>query len=170
MAFSSLSSTLYDVGRAIKREIFSILKTNQDDLDNRISSLELGAAKVEIFNFPILNFQSAPTLTGLTYVIADRDFTVVEAKVVIYEKGSASGTLEIDVKKGTSLDDATFSSIFDTQPSLVMASVSDYDESSNAVFNAGQSEITQGDYIRLDLTSIPTGLNKCSVHVYGEVQ
>lgn len=170
MAFSSLSSTLYEVGRAIKKELFSTIKTNQDDLDSRISSLELGAAKVEIFNFPIMNFQSAPTLTGLTYMIADRDFTLIEAKIIIYEKGSASGTLELDIKKGTSLDDATFSSVFDTQPSLTMSSASDYDESNNAVFNSGQAEITQGDYIRLDLTSIPTGLNKCSVHVYGEVQ
>jgi hypothetical protein len=51
MAYSSLSSTLIAVAKPTKKEIFTTLKSNQDDHETRIASVESGSAsKIILFN------------------------------------------------------------------------------------------------------------------------
>ncbi len=51
MAYSSLSSTLIEVAKPTKKEIFTTLKSNQDDHETRIASIEAGgASKIILFN------------------------------------------------------------------------------------------------------------------------
>lgn len=169
MAFSSLSSTLIQVGRAIKAEIFSTLKSNQDDLNTRVSGLESGAAKVEVFNQIILPGGLFASATGIFYYVANIDFDLVEAKLSIGEVGSGAGTIEVNLLKGTSLDSATYSTVFSTRPSIDLGTANDYDSSTNAVFSS--TSVSQGDFLRIDITSFPTTAPTdyvFTLEIYGE--
>lgn len=171
MAFTPLTSSELQPAKAVKSELFTTIKADLDDHETRISAVETNAGKIEIFSYTILNGLSSSTLTGIDYFIANADFNLLDAKVIMFEKGSATGTLEIDVKLNTTsgFDPADYATVFSTKPSLVMSGASDYDESTNAAFST--TAVSQGDYLRLDITSLPTGgvFNKFRVHIYGEV-
>lgn len=171
MAFITIPSSIIQVGKAIKKEIFDLLKGNLDDLDSRVSSLEVGATKIDIFKFQFANAASFNTATGVFYYEADQDFTITDVYLRIFEKGTLTGTLEIDIKKSaTDLDGPSFSSIFTTLPSIAMASASNYDASINQVFNPSQVNIQKGDFLRVDITSMPLNgvLGKFLLTAYGE--
>ena len=170
MAFVTIPSGDIDVGDPLKKDLFDKIKSNEDDLDSRVTSLEGGAGKVEVFNFPVVNASSASTLTGLSYWRASAAFTLIDAKVAIFEKGSLTGTLEMDIKKNTSLDAVGMTTVFTTKPSIAIAGASDYDESTNAVFDSGQISVAVGDYLRLDMTALPSPvIGKFYVFLIGEV-
>jgi hypothetical protein len=171
MAFTTLSNTLIQVGKAIKREIFTTLKDNQDDLNTRVVTLEGGANKVQIWGGVVTNASSASTLTGLAYWPAPATFTLLEVKCGIYEKGSLTGTLEIDILKSPDRDPANFVSVMTNRPSIPFASASDYDDSTDGVIDATKQTISQGDWLRLDVTSLPSNgvLGSFVIEVFGEI-
>lgn len=170
MAFNVLDPTLIEVGKPTKKEIFENFKDNQDDLDSRLGTQEQGAGKIVVYNDLVINSTSSLTLTGLDVFRAQSDFTLIDAKVGIFEVGSLTGILEMDIKRNSSLDPVGFSSVFTTEPSVDFGTASDYDESSNAVFDAGQISVTEGTYLRLDITSLPSPIiSKFYVFVIGEL-
>lgn len=171
MPFSSLSDTLIQVSKAVKREIFTTLKDNQDDLDSRVTTLESGANKVQIFNGRVRNATSASTLTNLAQWTAPSDFTLLEVKIGIYTKGTLTGTLEVDLKKSPDRDPSNFVSVMSTKPSINFATASDYDDSTNAVIDITKQEILQGEWLRLDATSLPSNgvIGTFSIEVIGEI-
>jgi len=171
MAYSAITSTEIQVGKPVTENLFTKVKDNFISHEDRLVLLEAANSKIIVFDFPVLNAASATTFTGITYYRVPFAFTLTNCKVIIYEKGSLGGTLEIDVKKNTSLDDTGMTSVFTTKPKITYASASDYDESSNAVFDAGEQDVVEGDYLRLDVTSLPTGgvIGKFNVYLIGEV-
>ncbi len=170
MAFATLNNVLIEVGKAIKKEIFQTLKDNQDDLQARLSIIEAGTSKVVIFNFPVFNAASASKFTGLTYWRVPFDFSLLDAKIGIYTKGALVGTLEMDIQKGATRDPAGMSSVFTTLPSLVMAAAADYEDSANAVLDAGQQDLSTGDFLRFDITQLPTPvIGAFQIFLIGEI-
>lgn len=177
MAFSTLSSSLIEVGKAIKKEIFSTLKSNQDDLNTRLGSLEALNAKFQVFNFVIHNGSSAGSLTGLSTLEIPSDITITQAEVSIFDITGASftGSLEIDVKVAPLADGNDFTSavsIFTTKPSIDLSTASSYDESTNQVLDATNQDISAGQVVRLDVSSLPSGdvLGKFRIKILGEAQ
>jgi hypothetical protein len=171
MAFSSISSLAIAVGSAIKRELWLKVKDNFDDLDSRVNSLETSTSKVPVMKFDVRNAVSFSTLTGMYYWEADDNFTITSGFVRIFEKGSLTGTLEIDIKKSTTdLDGPSFSSIFTTKPSINFATAANYDASTNQVFDPTKINISQGDFLRLDITQTPSNgvISKFLITLYGE--
>jgi hypothetical protein len=171
MAFTAITSTEVQVGKPVTSSIFTKVRENFDDHESRLQSLEAITSKVIIWDFPILNATSASSYTGLTYWRAPFSFTLNDAKVIIYEAGTLTGTLEIDILKNTSLDPSGMASVFTVLPSIDFATASDYDESTNATFDVGQQSVSAGDYLRLDVTSLPSGgvLGKFNVYLIGEI-
>lgn len=171
MAFTPINSTAIQVGKPVTSDLFTTIKDNFDDHETRIAGQESGNARVVVFNFPVLNGTSSSTLTGLTYFRVPYDFTLTEARIIIYEKGSLGGEIEFDIKKNTSLDDTGMTSVFTTLPKLTLASVSDYAESSNAVFDAGEQAVVEGEFLRLDMTELPTSgiMGKWYIYLAGEI-
>jgi hypothetical protein len=155
MAFTSLSSTLIQVGKALKKEIFQVIKDNFDDHETRINNVEAGTIALNVFNGvikPTSNFSHK----GVAYFHVSGSAIIQEAFIQIYEVDSFTGTLEIDIlKSSTDNDDANFSSIFTTKPSISFASAADFDESVNQVLGSGAS-LSSGDILRLDITAMPT--------------
>lgn len=171
MAFQVIDPNEIDVGDPIKKELFDKIKNSLDDHEGRIDELETGARKVGVFKFPVLNAASANSFTGIAYYRADENFTLTSGSIIIFEKGSLAGSLEIDLRKSvTNLDDISFTSVFTTRPKITMSTAVDYEESSNQVFDNTKIQINEGDYLRLDVTQLPTNgvIGKFIVNVYGE--
>lgn len=171
MAFNSIPSSLIQVGKAITRTLFSTyVKDNLDDHESRLASLEGTAGKIVIFDELISNATSFSTLTGLAMYRAASDYTLTDCKIAIYTKGSLTGTLQIDIKVSSSTDFTSAVSVFTTKPSIAYAGASNYDESTNAVFDLTNKVISAGDYLRFDITSMPASgtLGKFNVYLIGE--
>ena len=170
MAFVTLDPTLLDVGDPTKKEIFDSLKSNQDDLDTRLTTQEQGVGKIVVFNDLVVNASSASTLTGLDFFRANAAFTLIDAKVSIFTVGSLTGTLQFNILKNSSLDPAGMTTVFTTRPSIDLGTATDFDESSNAIFDVGQIGVADGDYLRLDITSLPTPvIGSFYLTVFGEL-
>lgn len=170
MAFSSLSSALYAVGRAVTRQLFHTLKTNQDDIQTRMLTLEASANKIVFFDGQILNAARYASATAVIFHRVEADIDITDCKIAIYDKNSiSSGTLEIDVQKASGGNDFSASvSVFTTRPSLDLSVASNYTESNNAVLSLTNKVLSEGDYIRIDITSLPTGLGRFHVYLIGE--
>jgi hypothetical protein len=169
MAFVSLSSALIAVGRPLIKTIFQTLKDNDDDLDARTSSVEASTNKIVFFDGVIYTAATFATATGLIFHRVQSGIDVTDCKVGIFDKGTVtSGTLSIDVQKATSPDFSASVSIFTTQPSLDLSTASSYDESANAALSVSNKVLAEGDYIRIDISSLPTGLGKLIVYLIGE--
>jgi hypothetical protein len=171
MAFVTIPANAIEVGDPITKDLFDKVKDNFDDHETRILSQETSQKRIELINCIFGNAVSASTLTGLFDVNAPQDLTITECYVQIYEKGSLGGELEIDIKVNSTPNDTGMTSIFTTLPKITYASASDYDKSTNQVFNGAQTSVTEGHNIRLDVTELPTGgtIGKFRVVLYGEV-
>jgi len=169
MAFVSLANK--NVGDPVIAEDWNTIKTNFDDHELRLAQQEAINKRVEVFSFPVFNAASASTLTGITLWRSPLDFTLIDCVVSIFEKGILTGIFEVDIKRNSSLNPVGFSSVFTTRPSINFATASDYDESINAVFDALNSDLLEGDYLRFDVTSMPTNgtLGKFFINLIGEV-
>lgn len=174
MAFITLPDSIIQVGKAITRTLFkTYIKDNLDDLDARMATLEGSAGKVILFDEIVLNaagLEGGGSITGLDIYRIPSGFSIIDAKVYIFEKGSFTGNLEIDFQKSTSADFTSSVSIFTTKPKIVYSTASDYDESSNTVFDNTNKDVVEGDYIRFDVTELPSGgtLGKFGVYLIGE--
>jgi hypothetical protein len=170
MAFIEIPPALIEVGKALKKEIFDAIKASLDDHENRINSLAVGASPIVVFDNTILNASSAGSLTGLNYFRAASGFNISLVQLEIFDKGGiTSGIVSFDIKKGDSLDDADLSTVLTIQPSIDFAIASDYDIATGTLDPLEQS-VTQGQVIRLDITSLPsTPLGKFRVLVYGSI-
>jgi hypothetical protein len=171
MTFTTINSSSIEVGDAIKKELFDTIKTDLDDHETRINSVEATTKKIDVFKFLLLNGSSFSTATGIAYYRSEDAFTITKGAIQIFEKGSLAGSIEVDIKKSTTdMDGASFSSIFTTKPKIIFSSASDYDESSNQVINSSVADIAVGDYLRLDITIAPTSgvMSKMFITSYGE--
>jgi len=171
MAFNTISNLAISVGAAIKKELWDKVKGNFDDHETRINSLESSASKIPVIKFYVLNASNFSTATGLYYWESNDNFTITSAYVQIFEKGSLTGTFEVDIEKSTTnLDGPSFTSIFTTRPSINYSTASDYEKSTNQVFDPTKINIAVGNYLRFDISSMPTGgvMSKFLITVYGE--
>jgi hypothetical protein len=168
MSFVTIPSGWIDVSDPLKKELFDLIKDNLDDLDSRTTAVEGGASKVIVYNGIFCNASSAGSLTGIMFERVPADFTITDAKVYIFLKGSLTGNLEFDVRKSNSADFTSDSSIFSVKPKLDFSVAANYAESSNAVISSGG--FTAGQYLRIDMTSLPAGgvLGKWGVYIIGE--
>ena len=144
MAYTPLTSTEIEVGKATKKELFTKIQNNEDDFNTRIGNLEGSAAKVIVFNEPVLNSTPADTLTNFVWYRAEFAFSLIDAKVIAGEIGGRTGDLEMDVLISPTRDPSSGVSVFTTKPSIDYGLASDYDESSNAVFDTNNKVVDTG--------------------------
>jgi len=159
------------VGDPVTSTSYNIIVGDVIDHESRIVSVEGAVGLIEIFNGLVVNAASFSTLTGLAMHKANQAFTLTGAKIGFFTKGSLTGTLEIDIKKSTSLDFGSAVSVFSTKPSINIGVAADYSESSNAAFHITNKVVALNDWLKFDITSMPTGgvLSKFTVVLYGEV-
>jgi hypothetical protein len=170
MAFVSIPNSIIQIGKAIKKELWDILKGSLDDHESRLSVLEAGASQVVIFDETIYNSTRAATLTGMLFFKASRDITVTSVQIQIFETGViTTGLLKVDLKKASSLDPAFFSSILTTEAEIDFTTANDF-ETDNATINPVLNAVPIDSYLRVDVTSLPaTPLGKFRVRIFGEL-
>lgn len=135
-------------------------------IDGDIGSTVGGTGITEIFNHVISVNGNAPSLTGLSYFLAPKALTINFVRLQVFTKnGISTGNLVVNVKKNTTPDEVGMTSIFSAQPTINFGTDPDY------TFNAGTlatSAVSIGDYLRLDVTSIPAGwVGEFQFAIYG---
>ena len=174
MPFVIIAPARYEVGDPVTADLIGDMVGDLNDHESRIDSVETSIKKIEVFKYLLLNGSSFSTATGLDYYRAEDSFTITKVAIEIFEKnGVSSGILEIDVKKSvTNKNSGSFTTIMTTKPSINYATAVDNQESSNQVINVSSATITPGQYLRLDITSTPSGAGgvapKFLITVYGE--
>jgi hypothetical protein len=171
MAITPIDPATIEVGDPITADLFNTIKNNFDSIDADLNSLLLGAVKVSVFHYDMVNGSSFSTVTGLDYFQAITPFTLTNASIRIFEKGALTGEIEIDIKKSTTnMDNASFTSVFSVKPKITYSTAVDYQTSSNQVFNSSMIQINAGDILRLDITAAPNAaLPRLKFLVYGEL-
>lgn len=167
MAYVTIDPDSIEVGDPLKKELFDLIKDNFDDHETRIQTLSGGSGKVIVFDF-VVNIGPNAGTTKLTYFKALQSIIITEVTIQIFEKTPAiTGTISVDVKKNTDTNDANFTTILTTQPSVDIATDPDY-TSDSGVINTGAQTIAAGSLVRLDITSLPSNLARFHVLVSGE--
>lgn len=168
--FNSIPSALIAVGKPIIKLLWDYTKDNFDDHESRIAGVEQGATKIEVWNDLVRVRLNSSSLTGFDIYRAVANMQLIEARIAIFAKGGvSSGILEFDIKKSNNLDFTAAPSIFTTRPSLDLSLANDYDQSINAVFDINEQTLTKDDRLRLDITSLPSGLSKFEIYLLGEL-
>lgn len=173
MAFVTLPDSLIQVGKAVTRTLFkTYIKDNLDDLNSRLTTVEGSTNKIVIYDeiiYSASRLSDGGSISGVDYYRVPSGFDIIDCKVYIFDKGSLTGNLELDIQKSTTADFTSSVSIFTTKPKIDYATASSYDESANAVLDATAKSVVEGDYLRLDVSEIPTGgLGKFGIYLIGE--
>ena len=169
MAFITIPDSLIEVGKAITNTLFkTYVKGGLDDHESRINTLESGGSTdKEVFN-DLVFVGATDTYTGVDFFTAYAPMSVDNAFIRIFAKGALTGILEIDVLKSTTdTNPVSFTTIFSTKPSIDFSTATDYEKSLNGVLNNGASTLDEGDILRFDITSIPSGLDSFLILVSG---
>lgn len=126
-----------------------------------------GGGIVEVFNHVITLGANASTLTGLNYFMVPQNITIKSVRLLVYNKsGVNSGNLEIDIKRNSTPDNSGMTSILSARPLINFSTAADYDISVGTISTAN---ISNNNFLRLDVTSIPAGwLGKFQVICYAE--
>jgi hypothetical protein len=170
LAYTSISSLAIQVGKAIKKNLFDLIKQDLDDHESRISAVETIGTVLDIIDETFYSATTAATLTGMYFYKAKQSLRITKVEIQIYETGSiSSGSLTVDLKKSSTLDPVGFSSIMTTQATINFATASDYDLNAG-VINSTLNELSVNEYLRLDVTALPsTPLSKFRALVIGEL-
>ena len=173
MTFEALNNDEIEVGKPLVKNIFRKTKENFDTLHRDLNNLAIGTQRVEIFNASVSSANFYETLTGLAYHQASFNFTLTACIVSIFDKGGVeTGNLEVDIKKNNSHNPDGMETVFSTKPSIDMATINDYGKSSDsgqtsAVFDS--ASVSENDVLRLDITSIPAGLDRFNILLIGGI-
>jgi hypothetical protein len=117
---------------------------------------------VEVANTTVLINGSLPQ-TGVLYFKAPKNLTVYKASIQLFEKGLATGLLEIDIKKGPTPNPATMVSILNSTITIDINTASDYLEAVGSITNGS---LIDGDFISIDVASVPANLQKFFIQIY----
>jgi len=177
MAFLSIPSSWLAVGASLKQQIFTTIKDNFDNHETRIGAIELGASKVNIFNFEVggyLAHYSTSELVGIGSFKAYSACTISDVKIILTNtssspsSSSSAGTLSIDLQKSTD-NGATWVSMFSTKPSIGAGTSATGSSSTTYTFVTGANVLAFGDLVRLDIYSKKTTQGSFLVEVYGDL-
>ena len=103
--------------------------------------------------------------SGILFYRAPKAMTVTIATLSLFAKGSATGTLTIDIQKNSTPNPTGMTSILTTPLTMNVTAASDYAEQ---IGNPNSSiSIVAGQWLRLDLTSVPTSMGDFYISVYG---
>lgn len=170
MAFNEILANEIDVGDAIKKELWDKVKDNFTDLNSRLDDVEGAGARVSLFNTAVrLGSYDNSFLLGDIDVEVIQDCVISEGAIQIYEKSPATtGNLVVDIKKNTTTNPSGFNSVFTSPPAINVAVASDYTRATGTL-NPTYQTLTKGDILRVEITSIPTGLQKFRLVLFGEI-
>jgi hypothetical protein len=153
MAFTPINSSDVDEASPIKSSTFEQTKTNLDDHESRLLTVEAASSA-----FPPIVFRVSggyAVTTGLLKTMVGMSIRVTGVRLLIDQRGTADESeTEIDIlrKRGG----GSYESLFSTKPK-VAALAGDDAISTNTVLNLSNVELEDLDILRLDITSAQVG-------------
>lgn len=162
MAFTSISTTDIEAGDPVTQELFDLVRTNENDLDSRVTTLEgstLSAMPITLHGYN-LHYVSNNTVLGTFKVPFDMNFT---DNVLLKIATGISGTLDFDVLKASTLG-GSYSSIFSTTPSISSTSAN---QSVSGTLNV--TSATAGEFLQFKILTQQLGCVEFHFQLYIEV-
>ncbi len=176
MAYNTIPTSWIEAGKALKKKLFTRVKDNLDDHEERIDALEAGANKIEIFNFEVMGYinnYAASELVQIGTFRASSNLTITEAKLILMNStngsnSSSSGYLSIDLERSTD-GGITWNTILSQQPTIEDGVSATGSESGLVTFITGGEDISEGDLIRVNVTNKKDTQGSFLISVYGDV-
>lgn len=182
--YTELNLSDLDIGKPIKKSLWTTLRDNGISHESRLDNIEQGAGKVVVANFALTGYishYSASELVGIKNFLSPSSFNLLEFRITLLDtensftpagapiESSTAGVLSIDLLK--SIDGgASFSTILTTKPSINDgqngAGLSSAD-CTPTVF-AGTS-IDQGDHLMINVTSLKDQTGAFLITCYGSL-
>jgi hypothetical protein len=164
MAYNAFTNTEISVGKAITQNLWQKVKDDFDDHETRISSLAGGSNKTILFNttYIVGGSVNSGDIINTTRILYNVQITELSLESYLT---SGTGTLTIDVLKGTTLDSTIATSIL-TSPLSINFSGVDY-QTVFASFNPSFQNLISGDYLFIKITSIPSLCEKFRITSLG---
>lgn len=166
MAFSAISSDWLDIGDPNKKELWDLVKSNLDDLDDRLSDVEAATTSESPIQFQVDGeyYRGVSSITGASPIIrVPFNITLTSGRLQIIDDGS-SGTLTTDVKYKRGA--GAWTTIFSSIPSLAQGG-GDYGTDTGTL---SVTDIDAGDILRLDITSVMVGNDQFNVYLEWEIR
>jgi microcystin-dependent protein len=117
---------------------------------------------IEVFAMSIRGATAAAT--GILYYRVPRTMVVQKATMTLFTKGSASGTLTMNIMKNSTPNPTGMTSVLTTPLTMNVTAAVDYAEAVGILLG---TILTEGQWLRLDLTSVPTSMGDFYISVYG---
>ena len=153
MAFETINSSEIDVGKPLKKDLFRKIKTSLDDLDSRVSNLSLAGGTFQLFSDSVM---MPKYYAGSEYIISFRahaNLSITEIKLQLMRGTSSSGSLILDVLKGSNV--SSLLSVLTTNITLDTATATTSTVISAAINSLNQS-VTSGQLVVVKLLNKPT--------------
>lgn len=148
MAFITLTSADLVAGEPTKQEIFTGIKSNEDDLDSRLTAVEGSTNLYRPIEFSVLGLYGDNIVKdGLMYDIVRFDITVLNVLLFIHDAGtSGSTTIDVEYKRGA----GSFTSIL-SSPLSVASGSGDYAVGAGVL---STTSLLTNDILRLNVDAV----------------
>ncbi|TXH08659.1 MAG: hypothetical protein E6R04_10255 [Spirochaetes bacterium] len=166
MAYDTFDPAEIAAGQPVKQELWQKVSDNFVDHESRLSDVESGSGlTAPPFEFAVLgaHWLLGAAQTAVATMRAPYALTLTDVKLFIVDAGSA-GTLQIDIQKKSG--GGAFGTVFSTKPSSVYTDGALY-TSTNAALSV--TSVANGDFLRLDLTTVMTDCDEFYVYIYHTV-
>jgi hypothetical protein len=161
MAFITIPSSAIEVGRAIKKSLFTLIKDNFDDHETRLNLVEAGVEGVLPLVFNVngnYDLMTTAQKANVVKTVVSADITITDVVLYSNEAGDA-GTTEINVLSNTA-SGPSYTSVLTTNPTVAFGAGDDA-ASVDQVLDAGNVDVDAGDIIKLAIITsqnLPNGL------------
>lgn len=150
MSYTSITSGEIQSGQPVATTTQTKIKTNLDDHETRILSLEASSAVYPPIIFRVNGFYMP--VNGVLKTTANFSLNITGVWLIIDQAGSNNST-QIDIKRKRGA--GAYESILSTLPSVPYIAGNDA-RSTNGVLDPTKVDIQVGDILRLDISAVQT--------------
>lgn len=150
MSFDPIDQTEIEVGKPVKKSLWQKVKDSLDDLDSRITAVDLAVSGTVPIILSIGGEYATLSTEERVHVVKttiNADITITDVTMYI-DKAGASGNTQIDVLHAT--PGGAYVSAMTTKP--ILASGAGDDSTNAGAINATNEDVDDGDIITLSLT------------------
>jgi hypothetical protein len=162
MSFSSIASAIIAAGKAVSQELFTTIKDDLDDHEDRMAVLEASLGRLPPICFDAIGkFYSPFAKDGALVYRVEAALRVTAARLFVKTAGS-SGSVSVDVeyKRGagawTSILSSNISASYTSGDNFLVSGVLSF------------QDFAAGDLIRLNIDSVQTNMEDFTVYLENE--
>lgn len=169
MAYDAINPSDINAGKAVKEELFTKIRSNQEGFNNDIEALKQ-TSTIDIFNVKMIGSiedYSTAELTERLPIFKAPVSATFTSFVVTLLTASIGGTLEIEIDKSTD-NGINWSPLLSTPVELTGTTIGSVSGSVSWIDLPSQS-FAQNNLIRIRITGVQTGQGDFHLSIYGEL-